>query len=298
MKNIWILSKKDLSEYENSRLIQECTNLDVQPKLVHPDNFDIIVTKDDRKSVIYKGESIKLPDLLINRTGSDTDYFSLAIIRQFERLGVRTINNSYAIERVKDKLYTAQVLAQYSLPTPKTMLVRFPVDSNHVAKQIGFPCVVKVVTGSFGQGVYLSKDADSFKDLMELVKSLRGTTSIILQEFIDQKAGTDIRVWVIGDRVVGAMLRSSTDGSFKANISRGGRGEPFEVDDNLKFLALKTAEALDLDIAGIDFLFDKDGYKICEANSAPGFEGFEFYCNQNIAKEVIDFCNKISYDSF
>lgn len=295
VKNIWILSKEDSLEYENSRFIEECNNLNIAVKLVHPDNFDIIVNKDDRKSVIYNGKSVQLPNLLLTRTGSGTDYFSLSIIRQLERLGVKTINNSYAIERVKDKLYAAQILAQNNIPTPKTILVRFPVDPEYVKSQIGFPCVVKVLTGSFGEGVYLSKDADSFKDLMELVRSLKTTTSIILQEFISYKPGSDLRVWVVGGKVLGAMLRQSTDGNFKANISRGGKGQPFEVTKEIEFIAKETARVLDLEIAGVDLLFDKDGYKVCEANSAPQFEGFETYCQKNIAREVIKFCLNFNY---
>lgn len=294
VKNIWILSKKDNLEYENARFIEEFKNWNISVTLVHPDNFDIIVNKDDRKSIIYNGKSLPLPDLMLTRTGSGTDYFSLSIIRQLERLGVRTINNSYAIERVKDKLYAAQVLAQNNIPTPKTILAKFPLDPEYVKKQIGFPCVVKVLTGSFGEGVYLSKDADSFKDLMELVRSLKANASIILQEFISHKPGNDLRVWVVGGKVIGAMLRQSTDGSFKANISRGGKGEPFEVTKEIEFIARETARVLDLDIAGVDLLFDKDGYKVCEANSAPQFEGFEKYCQINIAKEVIKYC--LSFD--
>ncbi|OGB84308.1 hypothetical protein A3F66_01935 [candidate division TM6 bacterium RIFCSPHIGHO2_12_FULL_32_22] len=297
VKNLWILSKDNSLGYENSRLIQECVNQAIDVKLVHPDNFDILVNRDDRKSVIYNGESINLPDLLLCRTGSDTDYFSLSIIRQLERLGIKTANNSYAIERVKDKLYAAQILAQNGLPTPKTMLVKFPIKPVYVEKHIGFPCVVKVITGSFGQGVYLSKDSDSFKDLMELVHSLKPPTSIILQEFISYKPGSDLRVWVVGNKVLGAMLRCSTDGNFKANISRGGKGELFPINKEIEFLAKETARVLDLEIAGIDLLFDKDGYKICEANSAPGFEGFEYFCKQNIAKEVIDYCKNLNKSS-
>ncbi len=127
---------------------------------------------------------MELPDALLPRTGSGTDYFSLAILRQLEHLGVPVINPSSAIGAVKDKLYAHQLLAQRNLPIPGTMLVRFPVDPDLVAAQIGFPCVVKLLVGSYGEGIYLSRDPGSFRDLMELVSSLDRTQPLILQEYI------------------------------------------------------------------------------------------------------------------
>jgi RimK family alpha-L-glutamate ligase len=234
---------------------------------------------------------VELPDALLARTGSGTSYFSLAILRQFEHLGVPVINASRAIEAVKDKLYCQQLLAQINLPIPRTMLVRFPVDSELVERQIGFPCVVKVLAGSYGEGIYLSRDRESFRDLMELVASLDAGKSLILQEYIGERPGQDLRVWVIGGRVVGAMLRRSVDGSFKANITRGGQGENFPVNEAIDVLARDCAQTLGLEIAGIDLLFDGDGYRVCEANSNPGFSGFEAATGTNVARQILQHCH-------
>jgi RimK family alpha-L-glutamate ligase len=124
---------------------------------------------------------------------------------------------------------------------------------------------------------------------MELVSSLGGNKNIILQEFISHRSGQDLRVFVIGGQCIGVMLRKSVDGSFKANISRGGVGEPYELNSDVTYLALETAKILGLDIAGIDLLFDKNGYKICEANSNPGFKGLESALNINVAKKIIKY---------
>lgn len=192
------------------------------------------------------------------------------------------INSSQAIEAVKDKLVCLQRLASANLSIPRTILVRFPVDCDLVERQIGFPCVVKVLVGSHGEGIYLSRDRSSFRDLMELVASLNGHQSLILPNYIGDRPGQDLRVWVIGGQVVGAMLRRSTDGSFKANITRGGRGEAFPMEPMIEVLARECAYTLGLEIAGVDLLFDGDQYRVCEINSAPEYAGFEAATGLNI----------------
>jgi len=182
-------------------------------------------------------------------------------------------------------------LAQAGLPIPKTMLTRFPCKAETVEKQVGFPCVMKVVTGSHGAGVFLCEDAKQFEDLSELISSLDSKNSMIIQEYVKESEGRDLRVIIIGGRVVGAMQRTSTDGSFKANISRGGQGKAYDVDDEMEMLAIQVAKVLDLDIAGVDLLFHSDGYRICEANSAPGFEGFEKALDINVPQKVFDYAS-------
>jgi RimK family alpha-L-glutamate ligase len=125
--------------------------------------------------------------------------------------------------------------------------------------------------------------------MMEFVGNLDTPKILLVQEYIDAKPGEDLRVYVIGGKVIGAMKRHAPEGDFRANISAGGRGEPFEVNNEIDYLAREAARICGLDIAGIDLLFDKDGYKICEANSAPGFEGFENYCQVDIAGQIAEY---------
>ena len=286
----WMLGNRLTTEiYERQRFIEESAKYGIDFSVVFADEIDLIVSRDDRKSIRYCNDIVSLPDVVLARTGSGTGYFNLSVLRQFERLNVPTIPNSSSIEASKDKMYANQILAQAGLPIPKTMLTRFPCKSELVEKVVGFPCVLKVVTGSHGAGVYLCETPKQFEDLSELVSSLDFKNSMIVQEYIKESEGRDLRVVVIGGRVVGAMQRKSTDGSFKANISRGGQGEAYDVDDQMELLAIQTAKVLDLDIAGIDLLFHSDGYRICEANSAPGFKGFEAALDINIPEKVFSY---------
>ena len=293
---LWMLGNRLTTEmYERERFIQEAAIYDIDFSVVFADEIDLIVSRDDRKSIRFCNDIVALPDSVLARTGSGTGYFNLSVLRQFERLNVPTIPNSQSIEASKDKMYANQILAQAGLPIPKTMLTRFPCKAELVEKQVGFPCVIKVVTGSHGAGVYLCETPKQFEDLSELISSLDFKNSMIVQEYIKESEGRDLRVIVIGGRVVGAMQRKSTDGSFKANISRGGQGEAYDVDDQMELLAIQTAKVLDLDIAGIDLLFHSDGYRICEANSSPGFKGFEAALDINIPQKVFDYCKLRSF---
>ena len=289
--NLWILQKRPrglVEPYELMRLREEARQLGIALEAVAPEEIDLIVRRDGRRSIRRCGAEVELPDLLLPRTGSASDTFALAILRQLEHLGVAVINTSGAIEAVKDKLYAHQLLAQCNLPIPRTMLARFPVDPELVAQQIGFPCVIKLLVGSYGEGIVLCHDRTSFRDLIELVAGLDRSQSLILQQYIGTRPGQDLRVWVIGGRVIGAMLRRSTDGSFKANISRGGDGEPFALNGEIERLARESAAAVQLEIAGVDLLFDGAGYCFCEVNSAPGFAGFEAATGINIARAVLE----------
>jgi glutathione synthase/RimK-type ligase-like ATP-grasp enzyme len=286
--SVWILSQHNDS-YENRRLLETFSNNSIDARLMHPDEFDIIVNRSRTKSIRYKGDSISMPKLVLTRVGSGTNYFRSAVMRQLEKFSVPTINNSEAITNVGDKLLAHQILAQNNIPTPKTMLVKFPVSSDLVAKEIGFPCVVKVLQGSYGKGVHLCQTKELFEDLMELIDNLGVKKTMIVQEFINTAVGTDLRVWVVGGKTIGVMKRTGPPGDFRANITGGGTGESFEITNELDLLCRETAKCLGLDIAGIDLLFDQEGFKVCEANSAPGFEGFEKYCNIDIAGAIIDY---------
>ena len=287
---LWMLGNRLTTEmYERNRFIEEADKYGIDFSLVFADEIDLIVSRDDRKSIRFRNDIVALPDSILARTGSGTGYFNLSVLRQFERLNVPTLPNSASIEASKDKMYANQILAQAGLPIPKTMLTRFPCKAELVEKVVGFPCVLKVVTGSHGAGVYLCENAKQFEDLSELISSLDGKTSMIIQEYIKFSEGRDLRVIVVGGRVIGAMQRTSTDGSFKANISRGGKGEPYDVDDEMEMLAIQVAKVLDLDVAGVDLLFHNDGYRICEANSSPGFKGFEQALGINIPQKIFDY---------
>jgi RimK family alpha-L-glutamate ligase len=287
--SVLILSKKDESEYENRRLVESLAYLGIPATIYHPDKFDVIVGKNTGYGIKYNGQEFDMPDLVLTRTGSGTTEFITAIVRQFEEESIRCINSSLSVQIAKDKMRSQQLLASHGLPIPNTMLVRFPVEVDIVDNMIGWPCIVKVISGSYGEGIYLCENKTSFKKMMEFVGNLDTPKILLVQEYVDAKPGEDLRVFVIGGKVIGAMKRHAPEGDFRANISAGGRGEPFEVNSEIDYLAREAARICGLDIAGIDLLFDKDGYKICEANSAPGFEGFEKYCQVDVARQFAEY---------
>jgi RimK family alpha-L-glutamate ligase len=215
--------------------------------------------------------------------------FQLAIIRQFEQMGIPCVNPSVSINIVRDKLRTGQRLAASNIPIPKTMMVRYPIDDGLVEQHIGFPCVVKLVTGSYGEGVYLCERKRDYKKLMEFIDTLGAKKTMIVQEYMSARPGEDLRVFVIGGRVLGAMKRTAPEGDFRANITGGGTGANFEVTPEIEYLAIETARVLGLNIAGVDLLFGENGFVVCEANSNPGFGGFEKYCEIDVADKLTEY---------
>jgi gamma-F420-2:alpha-L-glutamate ligase len=229
---------------------------------------------------------------VLPRTGSGTTYFIKAIIRHLERLGVVMINGSESIDAVKDKLYSQQILGESNLPVPKTMLVKHPINLTLVETNLHYPMIVKTLSGSYGAGVFLVEDRKQFKQLMKMAELTKPSYNIILQEFIQDSFGKDLRVLVVNGKVVGCMMRQSIDGDFRANITRGGEAIPYQIDENIEWIGGECARLLNLDVAGVDLLFNNGNYVICEVNSAPGFEGMEKYTNKNIALEMVNYVVK------
>ena len=290
MNKGWMLVKDRFWEsYETNRLVEEFHNQNINVQLVDPTTIDIFVNKDNKKSILVNGLESDLPQFVFPRTGSGTTYYIKAVIRHFERMGVPVINSSDAIDNVKDKLYTHQILAQSNLDIPKTMLLKHPIDIDFVQKHIGFPVIVKKISGSYGRGVFLCEDKKQLNQLVTMAELTKKTYDIILQEFIKDTWGKDLRVFVVNNKVVGCMMRQSQDDDFRANITRGGEGFPYEVNEQIEWLSSESSKALDLDIAGVDLLFQNGGYKICEVNSNPGFEGMETFTKKNIAGEIVSF---------
>lgn len=287
--SVIILTKQSETDYETSRLIESFNNSNITFRVCHPDHFDIVVDRDIRKGIKYKGEDIELPKLVLVRLGAGILPFQLAVLRHFEQAGVLVVNGSTAIETAKNKMMTSQLLSRAGIPIPNTMMVRFPIQEQLIADNIGYPCVIKVVTGSYGAGVYLCEKKRDYKKLVEFIESLGNKKTLLVQEYLGDQPGEDLRVLVIGGKVVGAMKRTAPEGDFRANITNGGTGQGYEVTPEIDYIARETARTLGLTIAGIDLLFDKRGFRVCEANSNPGFSGFEKYCNVDVAELITEY---------
>ena len=253
MNKGWMLVKPKFQEsYETERLLEEFGNHNIEVKLIDPNEIDIFVNKENKQSILVNGKSLPLPKFVFPRTGSGTTYHIKAVIRHFERMGVPVINSSDAIDNVKDKLYTHQILAQSNLDIPNTMLLKHPIDIDFVEKNIGFPVIVKKISGSYGRGVFLCEDKKQLKQLVTMAELTKKSYDIIIQEFVKDTWGKDLRVFVVNNKVVGCMMRQSTDEDFRANITRGGEGFPYEVNEQIEWLSSESSKALGLDIAGVD----------------------------------------------
>ena len=168
---IWILKRRETFDcYENKRFHEEAEKLGFEIETVAPEDFEIITTKEGRKSILHKGEYVKLPDCLVPRMGAGTTYFALAVIRHLERLGVFVLNQSHSIESSKDKLATSQILASNNIPTPKTMLAKFPLNIELIEKEFEYPLIIKTISGTFGKGIFLCKDRAQLEDLGGLIE--------------------------------------------------------------------------------------------------------------------------------
>lgn len=290
----WILYKRAKNElkesnYEVHRFISEAEKLSIELEIIKPEQIDLIVGRDNKGNIMVDGKSWPLPDFVIPRMGAGTTYFALAVIRQLEGLGVYSVNSSSSIEIVRDKLYTQQILAQNNLPIPKSMLAKFPVNVALVDDYIKFPAVIKAISGSQGNGVYLSENKGAFNDLMHLLEATNPNANVIVQEFIKNSRGIDLRVLTVGGRVIGCMKRINNTGGFKANFSAGGIVERYDLNSEIELLATTIASIMNLDIAGIDLLFDEGHFKICECNSSPGFKGMESCNNINVPVEIFNY---------
>ena len=287
----WLFFNRELrpevpEAHEVMRFQDSAKQLGITLHVLRPSEFDLVVDSKGDWSAIYQGRELPKPDLIIPRCGSETAYFTLAVLRHFERQGVAIVNSPAAIESVADKLHTMQILAGAGLPVPKTILGKFPVDVNLVERELGFPVVVKKLKGTRGAGVVLCKDRAEFDDLANLLDGATSGADFLFQQYIGRSHGRDVRLLVIDGRIVASMERKAMDGGFKSNISLGGMATPFDPPKEMQDLAIRTAAELQLDVAGVDILFDDTGYRVCEANSSPGFQGLERACAVNVPEAV------------
>lgn len=287
-QTVIILTKQTILDYETAKLLSNFIAAGISAEVRQFSNFDIVINQPIR----YNGEDFLMPNLILVRLGAGITSVELAVIRYFELNNIPCVNSSSSINIVQNKFYTSQILSNANIAVPTTMLVHFPITNNLIATQVGFPCVIKVLVGSFGEGVYLCHSNDEYHKLIEFLKNLDNDKKLLVQEYLGDCPGEDLRVFVVGNKVLGAMKRTAPDGDFRANITIGGTGEYYPVTSEIEEIALATATALGLEIAGIDLLFDKRGFRVCEANSNPGFNGFDHYCNTDIASNIVNYIIK------
>lgn len=289
----WIIYKRaadELTDFDHGimRFLQAAKKLDIQLDVYKPEEFDLIVAGQNPNEICLRNKWVPLPNFILPRMGADTNFHALNLLRQFEYQKVPCINSATSIDAVRDKMGASQLLARSNLPIPKTMLLKFPYSLDLIKEEIGFPLVVKTLAGMRGMGVFLCDSENCFIDLMGIIGMQSPQKPLIAQEFIASSYGMDVRVFILGNEVIGCMKRVGIN-NFKANFSIGGKVEPFAVDAELKKISIDCARLFGLEIAGIDLLFSKGGYVVCEANSSPGFKGMEQITQTDIAEQILQY---------
>jgi ribosomal protein S6--L-glutamate ligase len=248
-----------------------------------------LIIEQEGPSIIFKGQNLTDIDAIIPRIGASVTFYGTAVVRQFELMGAFSANNSQAIVRSRDKLRSLQILSRAGLGMPKTAFTNF---SKGGEKQIiehvgGAPLIIKLLEGTQGLGVVLAETKKAGQSVIEAFHGLRAR--IIVQEFIKEAKGADIRAFVVNGKVVGAMKRQGAEGEFRSNLHRGGKATVIKLSRAERQAALGAAKALGLDVAGVDMLQSDRGPLILEVNSSPGLEGIEKATGVDVAGAIIKF---------
>lgn len=235
----------------------------------------------------YKGRKLEGFDAVIPRIGASVTFYGTAVVRQFEMMGVYTLNESVAITRSRDKLRAHQLLAREGIGMPVTGFAHAPDDTADLISLVGgAPCVVKLTEGTQGRGIVL---CETDKAAESVIDAFRGLDAYFLvQEFVEEARGADIRCFVIGDRVVASMMRQARLGEFRSNLHRGGQATKVRITPEERSTAVRAARLMGLNVAGVDILRSKRGPVVMEVNSSPGLEGIEITSGVDIAGRIID----------
>ncbi|MBQ2261662.1 MAG: 30S ribosomal protein S6--L-glutamate ligase [Loktanella sp.] len=244
-----------------------------------------------RPEVYYNGEKLVGYDAVIPRIGASVTFYGMAVLRQFEMQGVFPLNESVGIGRSRDKLRSMQLLARDGIGLPVTTFAHDPRQTEEVLKLAGgAPVVIKLLEGTQGIGVVL---ADTDRSAKSVVEAFRGAgVNILLQEFIKEAGGTDIRAIVIGGKVVAAMKRTGAEGEFRSNLHRGGSAQLIKLSPEERSTAIRSAKAMGLNVCGVDMLRANHGPVVMEVNSSPGLEGVEKATGLDIAGKIIEYIEK------
>lgn len=283
--NIAILSRGP-GNYSTRRLKEEAEKRGHKVRVIN--HAECYVTAEQSKPVVrYEGEDLSHIDVIIPRIGQSITKYGSAMVRQFEMQGVFTTSSSIAINRSRDKLRTMQLLARAGVGIPKTVFARETADLDDVIEQAGgTPLIIKVARGTHGNGVVLAETKKAAQAVMQAFY-VEGV-NFVVQEYIEESAGTDIRAFVVGGKVVASMKRQSLDDDFRSNLHQGGEGIPIKLTDEERKTAQKAARAMGLSICGVDMLRSKRGPLVLEVNPSPGF-GIEKVTDRNVAEKIIEY---------
>lgn len=272
--------------YSTQRLVEEIKKHGHVAQVVnHAECY--VEIEQDTPDVRYRGEDISGIDAIVPRIGASITRYGTAIVRQFEMMGVYTPAKSIAIQRSRDKLRSLQLLSKAGIGIPLTIFSRETNEVDDLVELLGAPMIIKVARGTHGRGVVLAETKKAAKSVIQAFY-VEGV-SILLQEFIEESAGSDIRAFVVGGRVVASMQRQSLTDDFRSNIHQGGEGKKIKLTEEERKTAIKAARSMGLSVAGVDMVRSKRGPLVLEVNSSPGLKGIETVTGRNVAEKIIEY---------
>ncbi len=271
--------------YSTRRLREACLKHGHRVKVLHTLRFSLLV-ESGRPALFFRNRRLSRYDAVIPRIGASVSAFGTAVVRQFEQMGVFSLNSSFAIGSARDKLRSTQLLSRHQVGIPPTAFAR---DRANVPQSIeavgGAPVVIKLLEGAQGIGVILAETPKMAEAIIETLQSTR--QDVVIQRFVSESRGRDIRAFVVGDRVVAAMSRRASGDEFRANLHRGGRATKIDIDAVYERTAIVASQVMGLHVAGVDMLEGPDGPQVLEVNSSPGLEGIETATGVDVASAII-----------
>ena len=287
---IGILSR-NASLYSTRRLVEAIETKGHEAKVIDHLKCDIIIEQ-DKPNIIYKGESLADLDAVIPRIGASVTFYGTAVVRQFEMMNIFSAVESQSLVRSRDKLRSLQILAKAGVGLPKTVFTNYSNEVNQLIDSVGgAPLIVKLLEGTQGYGVVLAPTKKAAQSIIEAFHSMKAR--VIVQEFIQESKGADIRAFIVNGKVVGAMKRQGKEGEFRSNLHQGGSGSLIKLSKKEREAALTAAQAMGLPIAGVDLLQSERGPLVLEVNSSPGLEGIEKSTEKDIAGSIIKYVTTV-----
>ena len=287
--NLVVLSR-NAKLYSTKRLVEAAQKRGHEIRVIDHSKCDLVIEKKKPK-VLYRGEEITGVNAVIPRIGASVTFYGTAVVRQFEMMNVFTAVESQALVRSRDKLRSLQILSRAGLGLPKTVFTNYSKDVERTLREVGgAPVIIQLLEGTQGLGVVLAENKKAAVSVIEAFNGLKAR--VIVQEFIKESRGEDIRAFVVDGHVVGAMVRTAKEGEFRSNLHRGGTAKVIELTPEEEIAAIKAANAMKLGIAGVDMLRSDRGPLIIEVNSSPGLEGIESATGVDIAGQIIKYIEK------
>jgi ribosomal protein S6--L-glutamate ligase len=280
--------------YSTRRLLDACEAEGIEAVVADPLDLALLLPADGKASIHSASHALADIDLVVPRIGTTLTEYGIAVLHHFELMGIPVLNSSNSVYRARDKLRSLQVLAAAGVPVPPTLMARNPESVEWCIEQLGGPPVVlKLLQGTQGVGVMLAESLAAAEAILDAMWGLN--QNILVQKFIAESRGTDVRCIVAGEGVLAAMRRVAREGSFRSNIHRGGRGEAVDpIPDDVREVALAASRAVGLRVSGVDLLMSRAGPLVTEVNVSPGFEGIEAATGRDVAGDVVRYARTVA----